>query len=336
MKTIVFSGALTLMTLAAAACAPEVAVQYEEGLGPELGTRGPVADGTFTTVAPPEEPPAEEPPVEEPPAEEPPVDPVADCPQVRVVDTGGEVLNVRPDPSTANPVVGTLAAGAVVDVIDVVHGQEINGDDAWYEIDDGALTGFVAGAFAECHDPADEPPPDSPPDDSGFAESIFLLPLACGATRTVTQGNNTSFSHNGGSRYAFDFGLPLNTPMMAMRRGTVAYVNESTQPGDACYDGGGQECSNRANYVVIRHGDDTTTLYAHINSASVRVGDHVDRGQEVARSGSTGWSTGPHAHVQRQGDCGIWWCQSIAMQFGDVGGDHVPDSGQTVTSQNCP
>ena len=337
MKTIVSKRSPLVAAWLLLGCAPELTVPFEEGLGPEIAARGQVADGTFHTVVPPDEPPPDEPPPDEPPPDEPPPDdPVAGCPQVRVVGTGGEVLNVRPDPSTANPVVGALAAGAVVDVIDVVSGQAINGEDTWFEIDDGAISGFVSGAFAECHDPVDEPPPETPPDDSGFDPAVFPLPLACGATRTVTQGNNTSFSHNGGSAYAFDFGLPLNTPMMAMRAGTVAYLNESTQPGDACYDGGGQECANEANYVVIRHSDDTTTLYAHINSATVRVGDQVARGQEVARSGSTGWSTGPHAHVQRQGECGIWWCQSIAMQFGDVGGDHVPDGGQTVTSQNCP
>lgn len=336
MKTIVLRVLCALAPAALAACPAELIVPDEEGLGPEIATRDPAVSGTFEPVAPPDEPSPDEPSPDEPSPDEPPADPVADCPQVRVVGTGGEVLNIRPDPSTANAAVGTLAAGAVVDVIDVVNGQSVNGDATWYEIDDGVRTGFVAGAFAECHDPAADPPPDTPPDDSGFGPDEFLLPLSCGATRTVTQGNNSPYSHNGGSAWAFDFGLPLNTPMMAMRAGTVAYINESTQPGDACYDGGGQECANEANYVVIRHADDTMTLYAHINSASVAPGDTVARGQEVARSGSTGWSTGPHAHVQRQGDCGIWWCQSIPMEFGDVGGDHVPDGGQTVTSGNCP
>lgn len=342
MKTIVFFAIAPTLLLGLAACAPEPLVPDEEGLGPEIATRGGAASGTFTTVPgtpadpPPDAPPPDAPPPDAPPPDEPPSDPTLDCPQVRVTGTGGEVLNVRPEPSTAHAAVGTLTPGEVVDVIDVVSGQTVNGEDLWYEIDDGSITGFVSGAFADCYDPADEPPPVEPPPDSDFPANVFLLPLACGSTRNVTQGNNSSFSHNGGSAYAFDFGLPLNTPMMAMRAGTVAYVNESTQPGDACYDGGGQSCINEANYVVIRHNDDTTTLYAHINSASVSVGDHVTRGQEVARSGSTGYSTGPHAHVQRQGNCGIWWCQSIPMEFGDVGGDHVPNGGQSVTSQNCP
>ncbi len=329
MKTIVSCAIGLAVLLALQACAPEELAPAEEGLAPEIGERDQAASGTFTTVAPPEEPPPDEPPPDEPPPDEPPP---GECSQVRVINTGGEVLNVRPDPSTAHAVVGTLGAGQLVDVIDVVTGEAVNGDDTWYQIDDGSLTGFVSGAFAECRDPGSEPPPD----DSSFPADVFLLPLACGSTRTVTQGNNSSFSHNGGSAYAFDFGLPLDTPMMAMRAGTVAYVNEGTRPGDPCYDGGDSSCINAANYVVIKHSDDTTTLYAHINSASVSVGDQVTRGQEVARSGSTGYSTGPHAHVQHQGDCGIWWCQSIPMQFGDVGGDHVPDAGQTVTSQNCP
>ena len=335
MKTIVLRVLCALATAALTGCPAEVIVPDEEGLGPEIATRDPAVSGTFEPIAPPGEPAPDEPP-DEPTPDEPPADPVADSPQVRVVGTGGEALNIRPDPSTANAAVGSLAAGAIVDVVDVVTGQDVNGDDTWYEIDDGTRTGFVAGAFAECRDVTSEPPPDTPPDDSGFGPDEFLLPLACGATRTVTQGNQSAYSHNGGSAYAFDFGLPLNTSMLAMRAGTVAYVNESTQPGDACYDGGGQECANEANYVVVRHGDGTTTLYAHINSASVSPGDSVARGQEVARSGSTGWSTGPHAHVQRQGDCGIWWCQSIPMEFADVGGDHVPEGGQSVTSQNCP
>lgn len=248
------------------------------------------------------------------------------CEQVRVVNTGGVTLNVRPDPSTAHAPVGTLSPGAIVDVIDVVDGQDVNGVTTWYEIDDGSRTGFISGAYTACVDP-NAPPP---------ALTGFLLPLACGSTVRVTQGNNSSFSHNGGSRYAFDFGLALNTPLVAVEAGVVVAVNESTQPGDPCYSGGGSSCIDKANYVTVDHGDGSNSLYAHINSASVAVGDWVERGQQVALSGGTGYSTGPHAHVQRQTDCGIWWCQSIEMRFADVAGDGIPDGGDTVTSQNCP
>jgi hypothetical protein len=73
----------------------------------------------------------------------------------------------------------------------------------------------------------------------------------------------------------------------------------------------------------------------HLDAPLVSVGEPVYRGEEVGLSGGTGWSTGPHAHVQRQELCGSWWCQSVSTAFTDVGGDGIPVTGQTVTSQNC-
>jgi hypothetical protein len=332
----------TLATLAAACGDPTVvrirvpdeAPPDDEGLPePEatqadLEQHGTQAVDEIDVIDVIDDPPAEEPAPEEPPPDEPVDEPTvpADCTQVRVTNTGGVVLNIRPDPSTVHAAVGSLDPGETVDVIDVVSGQTVNGVSTWYEIDDGSVTGFVSGAFTSCVDPNAPPPP----------PSGFLLPLQCGTSARVTQGNNSSFSHNGGSAYAFDFGLALNTPLVAVQAGRVIAVNTSTQPGDPCYSGGGSSCIDKGNYVTIDHGDGSNSLYAHINSTTLHVGDWVERGQVVAKSGGTGYSTGPHAHVQRQRDCGIWWCQSIEMKFADVGGDHIPETGDTVTSQNCP
>lgn len=52
------------------------------------------------------------------------------------------------------------------------------------------------------------------------------------------------------------------------------------------------------NYVVIYHGDGTSSLYAHMmnKSITVKVGDKVKRGQQIGKVGSTGDSTGNHLH----------------------------------------
>lgn len=51
-------------------------------------------------------------------------------------------------------------------------------------------------------------------------------------------------------------------------------------------------------YVMIQHGNRYTSLYAHLDSASVKVGDTVTRGQLIAKSDSSGGVTGPHLHME--------------------------------------
>lgn len=248
-------------------------------------------------------------------------DAAAQCPRLRVV-TPGTTLNVRPDPSTANPPVASLQHNQIVDRLESVVGETVEGSDAWYKIKVRTITGYVFAGRVECT--LDEPPP--PPDG-------YYLPLECDRTATITQGNDSPFSHNGRVRYGFDFGLGIGTPMVAMAAGTVAYLYDGTKPGHPCYNGGGQECINAANYVVVRHADDTQTQYAHLSSVAVKLGEAVKRGQILGRSGSTGWSTGPHAHVERQSPCGSPFCQTVPLSFVEVG---VPTQGQVVTSANCP
>lgn len=260
----------------------------------------------------------------------PPPEPPPDCPRVRTT-TVGLSLNVRSEPSTDGAIVATLAEGSMVEVLGIVEGDAVEGITTWYEVDAGGTSGYVSGRWAECTTDAPPPPPPAPPPDDGF-----YLPLRCGMSARISQGNNSGFSHSGYSAYAFDFSIPLDTPLHAMRRGRVIKVYDRTRPGDPCYSGGGRDCITKANLVWIRHADGTVTSYAHLNRATVAVGDRVERGDVIGRSGSSGYSTGPHAHVARQEDCGGAGCQSIRMRFQDVPGDGIPETGDRVTSGNCP
>lgn len=52
------------------------------------------------------------------------------------------------------------------------------------------------------------------------------------------------------------------------------------------------------NYVVVSHGSGNTTLYAHMSSRKVSVGQRVNQGDVLGITGSTGNSTGPHLHFE--------------------------------------
>lgn len=139
----------------------------------------------------------------------------------------------------------------------------------------------------------------------------FRLPFEPGLGVSVQQAWDTGYSHNGRSTYAYDFGLYEGTPVLAAASGTVSHVREGET---AC---GGRESLLDANYVTVDHPDGSTTMYGHLSTVDVAVGDVVTAGQQVGRSGNTGF-TGcrPHLHFARQLQ-GRPATQSIPIFFDD-------------------
>ena len=81
-----------------------------------------------------------------------------------------------------------------------------------------------------------------------------------------------------------DYGCPAGTPILASEKGEVMFA--------------GWDNTGYGNCVIIQHPDGNATLYGHLSSVSVTVGQQVKRGQLIGYSGSTGNSTGPHLHFE--------------------------------------
>jgi len=83
--------------------------------------------------------------------------------------------------------------------------------------------------------------------------------------------------------------------------GGIDIANAIGTPIYAAADGEVIEVGPAAGYgalVKIRHHDGTVTLYGHINSWNVSVGDRVMAGDQIATMGNRGFSTGPHLHFE--------------------------------------
>jgi murein DD-endopeptidase MepM/ murein hydrolase activator NlpD len=111
----------------------------------------------------------------------------------------------------------------------------------------------------------------------------------------VTQlfGNSEFAAKNpsiyGGRAYhpGTDFGVPTGSSVYATLSGTITHTgNTDAIPG--CYSWG--------KWILLKHDNGLTSLYAHLSSINVSPGDTVKTGEVIGYSGNTGYSTGPHLH----------------------------------------
>ena len=84
-----------------------------------------------------------------------------------------------------------------------------------------------------------------------------------------------------------DISAPTGTDFLAIASGIVTKAEYNKAYG---------------NMVIVDHGGGIQTLYAHGSSIEVKVGQLVSQGDVVIKVGSTGYSTGPHAHLEVRKD----------------------------------
>lgn len=114
--------------------------------------------------------------------------------------------------------------------------------------------------------------------------------------------------HNG-----VDFRASMGTPVKVMLSGTVI-GNANTDSQKGCYSYG--------RWILIKHSNGLTSIYAHLSASLVKTGQNITTGQIIGYSGGTpgangsGYSTGPHLHI------GLFASQGVEIL-------------QFVTSKNC-
>jgi murein DD-endopeptidase MepM/ murein hydrolase activator NlpD len=120
---------------------------------------------------------------------------------------------------------------------------------------------------------------------------IYDLPYAQKEKFLLSQGYNGSLSHQ--NQNALDFDMPQGTEILAAREGYVIELKQDSNTG--CPE---KKCANQGNCIKIIHSDGTIAEYYHLKmrSSKVKFGDKVEKGQTIALSGNTGWSTGAHLH----------------------------------------
>jgi murein DD-endopeptidase MepM/ murein hydrolase activator NlpD len=97
------------------------------------------------------------------------------------------------------------------------------------------------------------------------------------------QDNSGLWSGTNGKHTGVDYAVPKGTPVVAQLPGVVSSVNPGPDYGTA---------------VVIDHDNGYQTVYGHLSSRDVKVGDEIKPGQRIGKSGDSGNVTGPHLHYE--------------------------------------
>ena len=117
-----------------------------------------------------------------------------------------------------------------------------------------------------------------------YPVSKVVLTQYFGKTSFATANSQvySGMGHNG-----IDLAASVGTPIKASLSGTV----QGTGNTDAACPG-----ASYGKWILLRHANGLSTLYAHLSSIQVSSGQSVSTGDLIGLSGNTGYSTGPHLH----------------------------------------
>jgi Peptidase family M23 len=137
----------------------------------------------------------------------------------------------------------------------------------------------------------------------------YEMPFPCGQAWTGT----TRPTHSPSSR-AVDWNRTddVGDPVVAAAPGTVSVASFGS--------------TGYGNWVRVAHANGESTIYGHLQSLAVKVGQTVDQGALLGAVGTSGNSTGPHLHFEERNSQGVLWPWFHGKSF---------VFGSTLTSDNC-
>ncbi|MGB6191165.1 MAG: M23 family metallopeptidase [Terracidiphilus sp.] len=116
-----------------------------------------------------------------------------------------------------------------------------------------------------------------------LADAPSLWPIEGRVASSFGEREDPINGEEGTFHPGMDIDAPSGTPVRAAGDGDIAAAS--------MVNGYGRE-------VIIDHGHDMRTLYGHLSSIAVLIGQHVTRGQVIGYVGQTGRATGPHLHYE--------------------------------------
>lgn len=138
-------------------------------------------------------------------------------------------------------------------------------------------------------------------DEKSLKEPINAL-VEIGTKTTVSRGGRINFGVVSGKRISSYYGFRIHPITgrrifhdgldIAANQGNSVYAYSEGRVVEAGWNGGYGYC------VLIDHGNNLKTRYAHLSKINVRIGQRVGTGHPIGAIGSTGNSTGPHLHFE--------------------------------------